>query len=353
MNWLVGYQLLEKDVFLEEILKRKNNIGEIYFSYGDLPNGRHETGLHSILPKWEAKARIDEDLAVLRDNGLKFNLLLNGNCYGDAALSKKFIISVLDTVDEVGEKFSLSSITTTSPILAGIIKENFPNLEIRASVNMELRTIEGMEYLANTFDGFYIGRELNRNISELKKLREWCLKMGKKSYLLANSGCLNFCSARQFHDNLVAHEKGIAAMDNVQNFKGICADYFKNTADKSLYLKRLNFIRPEDIHLFESLADGIKLATRVNFNPAQVLAAYDDGKYSGNLLELLEPNHAERLYPQLIENSKISSNFSKTAYFCGGRCSEHNCNVCEKAVNSALYTLEDTYFLNDSEEVCK
>ena len=54
MNFLVGYQLCEKDLFLEEIINQKNKIGEIYFSYGDLPNGRHQAGLHSTLPKWEA-----------------------------------------------------------------------------------------------------------------------------------------------------------------------------------------------------------------------------------------------------------------------------------------------------------
>lgn len=354
MNFLVGYQLCEKDLFLEEIINQKNKIGEIYFSYGDLPNGRHQAGLHSTLPKWEAKARMDEDLSVLRDNGLKFNLLLNGNCYGGASLSRNFLVEVLETVDEVAEKFSLSSITTTSPVLARTVKENFPNLEIRASVNMELRTIDGMEYLSDIFDGFYIARELNRNISELKKLREWCVKNGKKSYILANSGCLNFCSARQFHDNLVAHEKEIMAMDNAVNFKGICTDYFKNSNNSSLYLRKLNFIRPEDLHLFEGLTDGVKLATRVNFNPTQVLKAYAEGKYAGNLLELLEPNHAECFYPNILENSKIPTEFSKTAYFCGGKCSENNCHICEKSVESATSILPDAYFLDDSnKKECK
>lgn len=353
MNFLVGYQLMEKDLFLEEIIRRKNQIGEIYFSYGDLPNGRHASGLHVSLPKWEARARMDEDLSVLRDNGFNFNLLLNGNCYGGVALSRNFLIDVLETVDEVAEKFTLSSITTTSPVLARAVKDNFPSLEIRASVNMELRTIEGMEYLADTFDGFYIGRELNRNIPQLKNLRNWCLKNGKKSYILANSGCLNFCSARQFHDNLVAHEKEIAAMDNAVNFKGICADYFKNSADTSLYLRRLNFIRPEDLSLFEGLADGVKLATRVNFNPTQVLKAYAEGSFSGNLLELLEPNHAERFYPNVLENSKIPPEFSQTAYFCGGKCDENNCNVCKKSAKTATAHLPDAYFLDDSKKECK
>ena len=37
-----------------------------------------------------------------------------------------------------------------------------------------------------------------------------CDAEGKELYMLANSGCLNNCSAHVFHDNLVAHEAQIA-----------------------------------------------------------------------------------------------------------------------------------------------
>ena len=57
----------------------------------------------------------------------------------------------------------------------------------------------------------------------------------KKLFMLANSGCLNFCSAHNFHDNLVAHEADISKMDNAYNFSGICHEYLKNTENYSVF----------------------------------------------------------------------------------------------------------------------
>ena len=97
-------------------------------------------------------------------------------------------------IDYLQAEFGVQSITTTSPVLAHFIKENFSPLEVRASINMEIGTIEGMEYLEQDFDGFYYKRELNRDLRQVQKLRRWCDTHEKKLYMLANSGCLNFGS---------------------------------------------------------------------------------------------------------------------------------------------------------------
>lgn len=350
MSFLVGYQLTENDLFINEIIKQKDKISEIYFSYGNLPNGRHTALVHENLTTYESARRTDDDLSLLAKKGFKFNLLLNGNCYGDKSLSRGFLTSVCDMIDEIASRFGLASITTTSPVLADVIKANFSEFEVRASVNMEIATIEGMEYLADKFDGFYIARELNRDINRIKELRNWCLNNGKKTYILANSGCLSHCSARQFHDNLVAHENQIALMDNVVKFDGICGAFLKNAEDKSMYFKRLNFIRPEDLSIYDGLSDGIKLATRVNKNPAQVLRAYADQNYAGNLLELLEPNHARHLYPLVLENKSVPVGYGEKVSKCAQKCMEKNCNYCGEILNKVLKQLPDVYFFENQKD---
>ena len=350
MQFLVGYQFLTTDDFLNEIIKQKQHIREVYFSWGDMPNGRHAAAAHATLPAWEVKARMQHDLTTISDAGIECNLLLNGNCYGGRALSRDFLTHVCEDVDEVGEKFRLTSVTTTSPVLAHLIKTNFPQLEVRASVNMEIDTVAGMEYIENDFDGFYLGRELNRDIAQMKVMSDWCHEHGKKAYLLANSGCLNHCSARQFHDNLVSHEREIMAMDNGVNFHGICRDYLTNAENKDVYLRRLNFIRPEDMYLYKGLVSAAKLATRVNPNPTQILRAYIAGQYAGNLLNLLEPDHAEGLYPYVLENRKLPADFGKQISACGHICDKGGaCNYCERAVNEALVRLPD-YAIADSSD---
>lgn len=352
MKWLVGYQLTEDDAFMEEMLRQRDRIAEVYFSWGHMPNGRHAAAAHANLTDAEAQRRTEMDLQTLADQGIHFNLLLNGNCYGGRSLSRRFLMEVCDCIDEIGSRFGLSSVTTTSPVLAEVIRRNFSDLEIRASVNMEIGTVAGMEYLADRFDGFYLARELNRDIPKLTALRSWCTANGKKSYLLANSGCLNHCSARQFHDNLVAHEREIAEMNNGAEFHGICGGYLRRAADKSVLLLRLNFIRPEDVGLYEDLADGIKLATRVNRMPAQVLRAYGEGHYAGNLLDLLEPDHAEAFYPYVLENSRLPADFGRTVAYCGQRCeSDGGCEYCRRALAAAQVRIPD-YAVADGGEAC-
>ena len=156
---------------------------------------------------------------------------------------------------------------------------------------------------------------------------------------MANSGCLNNCSAHTFHDNLVAHEADIAKMDNAYDFNGICWDFLRKKENRASILKDTNFIRPEDIHLYDEYFTAAKLATRVSKNPIKTLRAYINGKYSGSINEILEPNHSGAIYPDNIENSKISKDFGKHVLNCNKQCAE--CGYCEKVVENATITLSD------------
>ena len=216
-----------------------------------------------------------------------------------------FFESIGEAVDYIQNKFLLTSVTTTSPLIAKFIKNNFPQLGVRASVNMDIGTPDGIDYVKDYFDSFYLQREKNRDLAAIRILRHWCDEHGKKLYLLANSGCLNHCSARVFHDNLVAHEEQISRMDNGYQFRGICGEYLKENPMAAVY--STSYIRPEDVHLYEGLVPAMKLATRVNEDPVRVLRAYLNSGYSGSTLDLLEPNHTSTLYPFLLENRKLQA----------------------------------------------
>lgn len=333
----VGYQLRGDNSFIDAVLKNAEKIRELYFSWEDFPNGRN-TLSSSDLNIYEARKKQDEDFKRILDAEIKFNLLLNGNCYGKYAQSRNFFCKIGDAAEYLKENYGLSSVTTTSPLIAKFFKQNFPDIEVRASVNMEIGTVEGMDYIAEYFDGFYLKREYNRNLEKILSAREWCDKNSKKLYGLANSGCLNFCSAHIFHDNLVAHENEIAEMDNAYQFVGQCFEYLKNKEKSENWLKLTNFIRPEDIRLYEEYFDGIKLATRVNKNPVRIINAYCKESFSGPITELLEPNHSGLFYPAVIENKKIPENFGETVLNCNKNCGE--CGFCYKVQKSATVNLE-------------
>lgn len=299
MKYMVGLKSTSES-FLECIKENRQHIYEVYFSWGDIPNGRTSQLENDFYSPWEMQDLQRRALKELSTEGIALNLLFNANCYGKDSQSRAFFNKVGMIIDYVAEHYGLQSVTTTSPLIAKFVHQNFENIEVRASVNMEIGTVQGMEYLAEYFDSFYMKRELNRDFEAIKELHKWCVEHEKKMYLLANSGCLNHCSAHNFHDNLVAHEAEIAQMDNAYEFHGICKEYLKDENHYRALIEDTNFICPEDMHLYEPYFEAAKLATRVHRNPELVLNSYVREKYSGNILELLEPAH--NIYPYVVEN---------------------------------------------------
>lgn len=301
MKFSVGLPRANEN-FINSIIEHKNSISEVYFSWGDFPSGRGNGSEITELTEWELQSKQINMLDKLNKSSINFNLLFNANCYGAESLSRTLFNKIGNTVDYVADHYSLTSVTTTSPLIAKFIKNNFASLEVRASVNMEIGSIQGMKYLADYFDGYYMQREYNRNFDKINELSSWCKNNGKKLYMLANSGCLNFCSAHNFHDNLVAHEHESRKMDNAYDFHGICKEYLKNEAHYTTLITDTNFVRPEDVNKYAPYFDSIKLATRMSKIPSVILESYVKGKYCGNILELLEPAHS--IFPYIVENGE-------------------------------------------------
>ena len=199
MKYMVGLKTTDEKL-LHCIRENKEHIYEVYFSWGDFPNGRSNQLENLEYVPWELQDMQRSALQELSSEGIAFNLLFNANCYGKDSQSRAFFHKVGTTIDYVAEHYGLQSVTTTSPLIAKFVHENFKGIEVRASVNMEIGTIQGMEYVADYFDSYYMKRELNRDFNAIKMLYQWCRGNGKQMFLLANSGCLNYCSAHNFHD---------------------------------------------------------------------------------------------------------------------------------------------------------
>lgn len=299
MKFMVGLPKYHPD-FTNDIIRNADDIYEVYFSWGDFPNGRSSQLLDDCFSPWELMDYQRDTLKKLTEAGINLNVLFNANCYGKYSQARSFFQKIGETLDYLLQRYSLKSVTTTSPLIAKFIKNNFSDLEVRASVNMEIGTVEGMEYLAEYFDSFYMKREYNRDFERIGLLKQWCDTNQKKLFMLANSGCLNFCSAHNFHDNLVAHEEEISKMDNAYDFCGMCREFLKKESNFRKLPEYTNFVRPEDIQKYDGIFEAVKLATRVHKHPKMVLDSYIKGKYSGDILKLLEPAHS--IYPYVLEN---------------------------------------------------
>ncbi len=341
IKYAVGYQLPEgeDETLLDIVGQYKEHIGEVYFSWLDQPSGRSSLTNRRGVANWQGQQLMEKDLIALRRMGIKLDLLFNANCYGGKALSEYLANDVCSTIDHIGHLAGgLEIVTTTSPAIAHTVKSNFPAIEVRASVNMRIGTIKGMQYLAEDFDSFYVQREYNRDLEHIHELLDWAGQNGKKLCLLANSGCLIHCSGQTFHDNLVAHEKEICETINLDGWLPYaCWNYYKDQKNWVSFLQN-TWIRPEDIANYAGLFPVIKLATRMHARPGMVIGAYARQKHYGNLLDLFEPGFSPAFAPWVIDNTRFPADWFEKTSHCGHAC--HKCDYCAGVLDQVLLNTE-------------
>lgn len=342
MRFAVGYQLADPDEapFSTLVQRYRDQIGEVYFPWGDLPSGRAALTRRRGYTDWTGQARLEEDLLALREMGLNLDLLFNANCYGGEAVSVSLqnqVISILDHLEElVG---GVDTVTTTSPAIAWVIKQQYPRIELRASVNMRIGTVRGMQYLAHLFDGYYVQRDSQRNLEYVEELLAWAREEGKRLYMLANSGCLAFCSGQSFHDNLVAHEAQIDEAIRIEGFRPhTCWNYLADRSHWPVVLQS-SWVRPEDLHHYEQIFPLVKLATRMHAMPQAVLEAYTKGRWRGNLLDLFEPGYGPAFAPYIVDNNAFPDDWFAQTSTCDRRC--HRCGYCAAVLERVLSGGED------------
>lgn len=341
MKFLVGYQLPTEDgfSFSQAMEPYFPHIGEIFFPWIDTPSGRSALGNTDGYVNWSAQEIMVEELSAIRKRGVRLDLLLNATCYGAEALSERLCNRILSILDYLYSRTGgVDIITTASPFVADCVKKHFPDTHIRASVNMSIGTVQAIDYLGDLFDSFYLQREYNRDLGRVRALSQACKERGKELFMLANSGCLNFCTGHAFHDNLVAHEKEIFGMRNVQDFEPLtCVRHLSQTQNRHAFLQG-SWVRPEDIHNYEGLVSGVKLATRSHARPALVVSSYVRGKFWGNLLDLCEPGFGSLFAPYIIDNMRMPKDFFDHVTRCDKQC--HTCDYCRRALEGALVKME-------------
>jgi len=325
-KFAVGYTT--KVVFADLIRPYLATISEVFFSWPGMVSGRTLNYSGNIESE---KKRLLEDLSWCKQHNIKLDLLFNGNCYGDDCFSEKLRAQVYDVIDQLSQNGLMPEvITTTSQFIAKCIKVKYPEIDIRASVNMRLESTKAMEFVSDLFDSFYICRDLQRDLTILELFSKWCKKKNKKLCMLANSACLRCCPVQTFHDNFLCHgaEKIHEQVYLLRFPFRLCERHFQDQKNSVDYL-RMSWIRPEDLHCYEPFVSTIKLATRDIDHPDLVLNAYCHGAYDGNVLDYLGiEDHFVYLdnksFPEDWMNDKIAQS-------CAINCNE--CGKCSSILN--------------------
>ena len=333
-NLAVGHFLNEP--FVEACEPHRARIREVFFAWPGVLSCRPAPDFTD-----EMRARMRDDLLWGRANGILLDTLFNCNCYGDDAVSPKLADFVEATLRDMnGYGLSPDIVTTTSPFVATILRQRFPQVKIRWSVNLRVHGTTGFECVDELFDSFYASREHHRDLAWLKEQSAWAKARGKTIGIQANSGCLRQCPFQTFHDNLHGHDRirqsGIGAKFDFSVFR--CRTAYARREWESFI--RATWIRPEDVPLFEPYVDVVKLATRRHRFPRKVLDAYATYSYDGNLLDLMDPVHSDLFAPRIIDNQAFSPDFARTVAACPHANDCRHCGRCADVLSRVLTARE-------------
>ena len=341
MKFAVGYQLPDPDdePFADIVRDYREHIAEVYFPWADLPSGRAPLSAQRGVIDWSAQGRLENDLRTFRDMGLKLDLLLNANCYGGKAASKYLENQVGSLLEHLSNVVGgVDVVTTASLAVARTVQRYFPDVDVRASVNMRIGTVQGMSYVRGLFDSYCVQRDRQRDLTCLQRLKTWADVNGKALCLLANSGCLRYCPGQTFHDNMVAHETEVDETVNIPEWTPhVCWNLYKDRENWPAILQA-TWVRPEDLHHYERLFPLVKLATRMHANPRLVIHAYVQRRYHGNVLDLFEPGFGPIFAPYVLDNTRFPDDWFERTSNCGCICEE--CDYCASVLEQLLVRFE-------------
>lgn len=258
--------------------------------YGKLPQDAVGGGRAPYQLARITRRRLAEHVRHARANGIEFNYLLNASCLGNREITRRGqgeLDALLGWVQEIG----CASVTVGTPFLLKIVKSRFPKLRARVSVFAgvdRVRKAQMWEELGAdciVLDSLLVNRELET----LRQVRQ---RVRCELELLANNHCLQSCAMSPMHMNALAHS-GQSWHPNGGFFVDWCfLKCCQMRVENPLNYIRSEWIRPEDVHVYEALGyDRFKIVERDIPTPVMLkrVKAYAERRYDGNLLDLIQP----------------------------------------------------------------
>jgi len=324
IKFSIGYNLDFK--LLDLIAKNKNHISSMYFPVPNSISGSGRIEKHHD----DYIKSIGKIISFCNDSNIKSILLLNATCDGIGIADNYYIKDVVDYVHNM-HKEGLKAVSIVNHLYTPLLKDRCPNLEIIASINCYVKTVEHAMHLKNSgVDVITIDRDINYDLETIKNIKS---STGLKIQLLLNEGCLDNCPFRQMHFNLNSHKVSI---EEAQYFiQNACLKSFETNPDLILSSP---VIRPEDIHNYFEIADYFKISSR-NYKLEEiktVLDAYIDREYRGNFLDLVSSRNLKNM--MYLDNTKLEGLFEKKikclykkrVYGCS------NCTTCSNYFHDAV-----------------
>jgi len=278
----------------------------------------------------------EEHIKKVRLAGFRFNYVLNAPCLGNMEYNKevrKEILAYIQWLYDAGA----SSVTISIPYLVDLVKLNFPELEVIASVFSGIDTVQMLKHLIKRgVKHMVVEQALNRNIPVLKELSRI---PDVNLQVIVNNTCLFSCPFRRYHANVNAHasQTGSACSDNTVKVDYPILNCSIARLSSMVEFIKSPWIRPEDLHYYEDIGiNTFKISGRTKGTDwiTKVTKAYASRCWDGNLGEILAFPYDEGAlsfdpplsHPSIyIDNRKLENFFS---FFLKHDCRLISCEEC-------------------------
>jgi collagenase-like PrtC family protease len=261
----------------------------VYELYGKMTSDVTGGGRASFTLPDVGRKKLRDYVKLVHEAGIEFNYLLNASCLENVEFTRtgqKDIRRLLDWLAEM----KVDSVTLNHPLLLKMIKKGYPfktRIGVFAAVNTVQKARSWEEEGADCICLEDIA--VNRDFKLLSRIRE-AVKCDLQ--LLANNSCFYSCWMSNTHMNMLSH-----ASQSKHKNKGFYLDYCIMRCSQEKFKNPINYIRaswirPEDLSHYRKIGyENFKIVERNS--PTSLLKlrvqAYHEGKYEGNLLDLVQP----------------------------------------------------------------
>lgn len=216
---------------------------------------------------------------------------------------------LLSSLIELHERYGLKEIIVTNVRLAQMIRPVLPDVQLVASVLMDVASPVQTLYLGSTFDSLVPSFRIMRNMRALRALKK---AFPGRIRFMVNEMCLPECVMRNQHTYELAMS---------QRFSLYCSEIY---AAKPWMVLLADWVLPQHLHLYDEIADEYKLVGRNALrNPEDyihLLAAYIERR------PIPWDQIEDYSYKAIFEDLEITEEFFKRVLFCKKNCS--HCDYC-------------------------
>lgn len=318
----------EKTILEYKELNQSHNNTKIRETYGQLTEGyMHMSGrAKSTLPQICMKD-LEKYVEFSSKNGIEFNYTLNASCFGNYEFTDEGIQEIRRLLIDL-QNIGVKNLTLATPAMIELVKSIAPDMNIKASAICQINSVKKMKHYKKIgVERIVVDPDLTKNFKVLRNMAE----LGAdKIEIIINDKCLKDCPYKIFHYNQTAHDNSNRAESYFFMNCGV-----QKSQDLQAYLN-LNWIRPEDLHLYENM--GIKYFKvegrefMQHGTMMRLLKAYINESFDGNLLDLLHI-----FAPYDTENQPYIDNKALNGYVEGYY---NNKVVCDQQCETCGYCRE-------------